>query len=274
MAGWLGELELAYAWQQGQTIPVRAYASAPLKLQRSFYPEGRPICHSVILHTAGGYVGGDRLHQKIRLDPQCRALLTTAAAAKIYGRAQTVVEQTIHCHIANEAVLEWLPQETIVFDGAQFCQRLRIDLDPSAQVCLWEMTRFGRTARGEAFSRGYWRSHTEVWQAGVPLWLDRQRIEGTTVRLTAMNALQGCPLMGTLAWVGREVSGEQIQRLRDLATGIQGEMGVSALIRGVVCRYRGHSMGELRHWFVAAWQMLRQAQDASSSPCYPRVWPR
>lgn len=271
MAGWLGELELAYAWRQGQTIPVRAYASAPLKLQRSFYPEGKPICHSVILHTAGGYVGGDRLYQKIRLDPHCRALLTTAAAAKIYGRAQAVVEQTIHCHVADNAVLEWLPQETIVFDGAQFHQRLRIDLDPQAQVGLWEMTRFGRTARGETFKSGYWRSHTEVWQAGLPLWIDRQRLEGTAIMRTAMNALQGCPLMGTLAWLGREVSAEQVQRLRDLATEIQGEIGVSALIRGVVCRYRGHSMRALRQWFTVAWQVLRQAQDATS--CYPRVWP-
>ncbi|WP_460195147.1 urease accessory protein UreD [Thermosynechococcus sp. FA-CM-4201] len=274
MASWLGELALVYAWRQGQTIPVRAYASAPLKLQRSFYPEGKPICHSVILHTAGGYVGGDRLHQKITLEPQCRALLTTAAAAKVYGRAQIPVEQTIHCHVADDAILEWLPQETIVFEGAQFHQRLRIDLAPQAQVGLWEMTRFGRTARGEAFNRGYWRSHTEVWQGGVPLWIDRQRIEGTTTMLTAMNALQGSPLMGTLAWVGREVSSEQIQRLRDLATQMQGEMGVSALIRGVVCRYRGHSMAELRRWFVAAWQLLRQEQGSHLTVCYPRVWPR
>ncbi|MFN3680346.1 urease accessory protein UreD, partial [Thermosynechococcus sp.] len=130
MPGWLGELELAYVWRQGQTIPVRAYASAPLKLQRSFYPEGKPICHSVILHTAGGYVGGDRLRQKITLEAQCHALLTTPAAAKVYGRAQIPVEQTIHCHVADNAVLEWLPQETIVFEGAQFHQRLRIDLAP------------------------------------------------------------------------------------------------------------------------------------------------
>ncbi|MFN3680169.1 MAG: urease accessory protein UreD, partial [Thermosynechococcus sp.] len=92
--------------------------------------------------------------------------------------------------------------------------------------------------------------------------------------LTAMNALQGCPLMGTLAWVGREVSTQQMQRLRDLASEIQGEMGVTALVRGVVCRYRGHSMAELWRWFVAAWQLLRQGQDGRLTVCCPRVWPR
>ncbi len=92
--------------------------------------------------------------------------------------------------------------------------------------------------------------------------------------LTAVNALQGCPLMGTLAWVGREVSTQQMQRLRDLASEIQGEMGVTALVRGVVCRYRGHSMAELRRWFVAAWQLLRQGQGSHPTVCYPRVWPR
>lgn len=67
----------------------------------------------MILHTARSYGGGDRLHQ----NPQCRALLTTAAAAKVYGRAQVSVEQAIHWRGNDDAVLEWLPQETILLEG-------------------------------------------------------------------------------------------------------------------------------------------------------------
>ena len=41
-------------------------------------------------------------------------------------------------------------------------------------VGFGEITRFGRSARGEKFCFGNWRSHTEVWQQGQPLWIDRQ----------------------------------------------------------------------------------------------------
>lgn len=273
MAGWLGELELAYGWQQEQTIAYRTYASAPLKLQRSFYPEGGRVCHNVLLHTAGGYVGGDRLRQTITLDPHCHALITTAAAAKVYGRAQSPVEQQIHCTIGAGASLEWLPQETILFHGAQYHHHLHIDLAPTAHVCLWEMTRFGRTARGEAFLAGHWRSRTDVWQAGVPLWIDRQYLEGTPLWLASRNGLAECTLVGTLAWIGAAISPEQVMALRELGSDLQGERGVSRLIQGVVCRYRGHSTAELRRWFIAAWQLLRHHLHPDHPPCQPRVWP-
>ncbi len=271
MVGWLGKLELAYGWQREQTIAYRTYASAPLKLQRSFYPEGGRVCHNVLLHTAGGYVGGDRLEQTITLDPQCHALMTTAAAAKVYGKAHTPVEQRIHCVIGAGASLEWLPQETILFNGAQYQQQLHIELAPTAHLCLWEITRFGRTARGEAFLTGHWRSRTEVWQAGVPLWIDRQRIEGTLP--VSRNGLAGCPLMGTLAWVGSPLTPAQVMALRELASGLQGEMGVSRLIQGVICRYRGHSRAELWQWFTSVWHLLRRNLHPDSLPCWPRVWP-
>ncbi|WP_460195144.1 urease accessory protein UreD [Thermosynechococcus sp. FA-CM-4201] len=45
--------------------------------------------------------------------------MTTAAAAKVYGYAQVPVEQTIHRHVVDDAVLEWLPQATVVFEDAQ-----------------------------------------------------------------------------------------------------------------------------------------------------------
>ena len=271
MAGWLGELELAYAWQRGRTVACRTYASAPLKLQRSFYPEGGHICHNVLLHTAGGYVGGDRLQQTITLQPHCHALITTAAAAKVYGRAQQPVDNRVHCHIGEGASLEWLPQETIVFNGAQYRHQLHIELATTAQVCLWEMTRFGRTARGEAFLTGHWRSHIDVWQAGVPLWIDRQHLDGTLC--TALNGLAGRTLVGTLAWIGTTVTPDQIMALRELASPFQGELGVTRLIRGVVCRYRGHSTPELRQWFMAAWHLLRQTLHPDQPRHHPRVWP-
>lgn len=82
--GWHGSLNLVYAQRQNTTQVIHNQVKAPLKVQRPFYPEGSEVCHSIILHTAGGIVGGDRLSLNFHLEPNSKALITTAAASKIY----------------------------------------------------------------------------------------------------------------------------------------------------------------------------------------------
>ena len=126
--GWQGRLQLAYEFDRAKTRLVSNQGIAPLKVQRSFYPEAETICHNTILHTAGGVVGGDGLQIEVDLGRQARATITTAAAAKIYGGNDRIAVQSIVQNIGVDACLEWLPQETIVFDQAIFHQRLRVNL--------------------------------------------------------------------------------------------------------------------------------------------------
>src|SRR5512147_2975608 len=83
-SSWHGHLELTYGRVGQATQILHSHMQAPLKVQRSLYPEGEEICHTVMLHTAGGIVGGDRLSINIDLQPKTQALITTAAANKIY----------------------------------------------------------------------------------------------------------------------------------------------------------------------------------------------
>ncbi len=66
------------------------------------------------------------------------------------------------------ACLEWLPQETILFNQAQYQQNLRVDLAPGATFCGWEIVRLGRSARQESFNQGCWQITLDVWQGGQP----------------------------------------------------------------------------------------------------------
>lgn len=84
-SSWQGRLGVCYSRYQGQTCQRLTEVQAPFKLQRPFYPEGKHRCHGVVLHTAGGLVGGDRLELHATLEPGAEALLTTVAATKIYG---------------------------------------------------------------------------------------------------------------------------------------------------------------------------------------------
>lgn len=268
--GWHGKLNLVYADRQGKTQLIYNHQQAPLKVQRPFYPEGEKVCHSVILHTAGGMVGGDRLSSNIHLQPQTQALITTAAASKIYRSNGLQARQNIEMQVDTGACLEWLPQETILFNDAIYRQDLRVELATGGSWLGWEITRFGRSARGEKFLQGEWRSHTEIWQEGIPLWIDRQWLRGSEETFYSPHGLGGKPIVGNLVWVGGAVSTEIIEKTRNLWHG-EGEAGVSRLQHGLLCRYRGASTSEVRNWFIDVWQMLR-VSFLNRGNCIPRVW--
>ncbi|MBN3947812.1 MAG: urease accessory protein UreD [Nostoc sp. NMS7] len=268
--GWHGKLNLVYADRQDKTQLIYNHQQAPLKVQRPFYPEGEKVCHSVILHTAGGIVGGDRLSSNIHLQPQAQALITTAAASKIYRSNGLQARQTIEMQVDAGACLEWLPQETILFNGAIYRQDLRVELAIGGSWLGWEITRFGRSARGEKFYLGEWRSHTEIWQKDVPLWIDRQYLPGSEDIFHSPHGLAGKPIVGSLVWVGGAVSAEVVEKTRNLWNG-EGEAGVSRLQHGLLCRYRGASTSEVRNWFIDVWQLLR-VSFLNRGNCIPRVW--
>lgn len=278
-ASWQGKLDLGFACRpnvdgSNKTILSHSQVQAPLKVQRPFYPEGDAVCHSVILHTAGGLVGGDQLAVTVQLASNTQALITTAAATKVYRSQGCESQQVTHLCVSPGACLEWLPQETIVFNGALYRQHLKVDLAKTATWVGWDITRLGRTARGERFDRGEWRSKTEVWQNDRLLWIDPQWIQGGSEMMNSLHGLAGHPVMGSFAWLGQEVSREEVEHIRssgrkqDLGTG---QIGVTRLPTGLLCRYRGHSTAEARQWFRTVWALIRP-KYLGRAVCPSRVW--
>jgi urease accessory protein len=270
---WEGNLKLKFIRQADRTQLALDYSQAPLKVQRPFYPEGNSVCHSTILHTAGGVVGGDCLNLDLHLGDRTHAVITTAAANKIYRSNGLRAIQNINIQVDSEATLEWLPQEAIAFDGAIYRQNLTVELAPEASWLGWEITRFGRTARGEKFASGDWRSHTEVWQTGQPLWIDRQWLPGDLSVIESPHGLARCAIAGSMAWVGKSVTPEVVSAARELwrEGNFSSQAGVTRLNRGILCRYLGNDVTEVRNWFIAVWQLLRPFY-LNKNVCLPRVW--
>ena len=272
---WHGKAALTYCRQGDRTVP-QVQTQAPLKVQRPFYPEGPAVCHSVLLHTAGGMVGGDRLTYDIHLTPGTHALITTAAAAKIYSDHPQPAQVNGTVRVDTGACLEWLPQEAIVFEGAQYHPSWRIELAPEAHWLGWDILRLGRTARGEQFRRGAVRSHCEVWQDSTRIWLDPQHLVGSETLWQSPHALGTCPVLATLTWVGAWPDTALITAARDAWEALPtptGTAGVTRLQRGLLCRYRGQSTREARRWFTTVWNHLRP-HYAERTCTLPRVWQR
>lgn len=270
MGNWKGSLEMTFDYKDGKTWIEKSLSVAPLRVQKPFYPEGDSCIHSVLLHTAGGIVGGDRLNINLSLKPQANVLFTTATAGKVY-RCLDSATYTTSIHQQQGSILEWFPQETILFKGSQYNQSLYIELERDAICCGWDIYRFGRSARAEVFDRGAWRSHTEVWQNGIPLWIDRQYLEGNQTNLISPNALAGKSVIGTFWLVGVPVDADTMESLRSVLRESKEEIGLTQLEKGILARYRGDYTAIARQLFILIWEILR-IKYGDRPVCIPRVW--
>ena len=109
---------------------------------------------AVILNTAGGVASGDRFNIDISVPSEARLVVTTAAAEKIYRALDGDAVIAINLKVAAGATLAWLPQETILFDGARLARTIRIDIDRDARLIVAEAIIFGRSGMGETVRHG------------------------------------------------------------------------------------------------------------------------
>jgi urease accessory protein len=149
--GWQARLSLGFERRAETTALVQREHYGPLRVQKALYPEGAAVCDTIVLHPPGGIAGGDRLEISVAAAPHAHALLTTPGAGKWYRSGGRPAQQSLTVRVAREAVVEWLPQETIVFDGADAAMHSRIELAAGGVFCGWEILCLGRTAAGERF---------------------------------------------------------------------------------------------------------------------------
>src|SRR4029077_12089900 len=115
---WHAHLALGFARTDACTRLVRRTHEGPLVVQKPLYPEGGDVCQCIIVHPPGGIAGGDRVELHAVVEAGAHAQLTTPGATRWYRNAGPPEKQRIAFHVAEGASLEWLPQGTIVFDGA------------------------------------------------------------------------------------------------------------------------------------------------------------
>ena len=270
-AGWEARLDLGFETRGTRTILAHRRHVGPLQVQRPFYPDGERACHVYILHPPGGVVGGDSLVINAQVECGAHALLTTPAAGKLYRSDGANAQLSQELNIADGAWLEWLPQETIAFDGARADSITRVALTGEAGFIGWEILCLGRPASDETYLHGEFVQRFEVWRDGAPLWWERNALVGGASVLRAPWGLAGRSVVATLVAVGRVPSA--LPALRELLNTEHGdgEFAVSQMRDVLVCRYLGNSAEQVRTGFTEAWRLLRPALwGVEAVP--PRIW--
>jgi len=263
-AAWQAELSLDFAVQEGRTVLARRRHEGPLVVQKPFYPEGKEVCHAIVVHPPGGIAAGDELELRTAAGPGAHALLTTPGAAKWYRSAGSVARQDIGFDV--DGVLEWLPQESIVFDGARADIRCEVELAAGARYIGWEILCLGRTGSGERFANGDLRIETRIARDGKPLWLERGRIEGGGRIMSSPAALAGRSVCATLIACADELNGALIAECRALP-----ELAVTHLPGVLVARHLGDSSEDAKRLLTRLWRIVRPALIGREA-VEPRIW--
>jgi urease accessory protein len=236
-------------------------------VQRPFYPEGG-ICHVYLLHPPGGIVGGDSLELQVDAGQGSHALITTPAATKFYRAGphpRAVLRQNL---LVKDAVLEWLPQEAIVFDGAKVRSSTRVDLTGCARFIGWEILCLGRPSVQEKFTAGDLHQDFLVYHDGRPLLLDRLRLSGDSPALAARWGLADAQAMGTMMMYPG--SGADLATLRAVQAG-HVRCAVT-LVGGVLhCRALAQQAESIRRLFNDLWLQLR-SNLLGRVAMAPRIW--
>jgi urease accessory protein len=270
-AGWEARLALTYTLRGTRSVLAAREHSGPLLVQKPLYPEGDAVCHTIILHPPGGIAGGDRLALNAKLGRGSAALLTTPGAGKWYKTLGERARLEQRFEIAGGAVLEWLPQPSIVFDQARADSKTDIFLEQDALYMGWDMNCMGRTASGERFSSGELRQCTEVWQSGKRLWCEYARLAGDDPMLASSAGLAGCSVSATLIAAGKDIRKDLLEQCRGIAHDAGEHTGITALPHVLLARYLGASTEAAMHYFIALWSILRPAL-AGRAAAPPRIW--
>ena len=176
-----GESRVAFAVRDGATRLAELYQRDPCRVLFPDPEPGEPP-EAVLVTTSGGVTGGDTLKLAVEVGPGGRAIASTQAAEKIYRAAATGNRCAIEVAVTvgEGASLDWLPQETIVFQGARLARRSVAHVASGGSLLACEMVVLGRAASGERFTSGLLLDSWSVRRASKLVWTDTLRVEGET----------------------------------------------------------------------------------------------
>lgn len=177
---------------------------------KALFPKVRgDALDTVFLNTAGGLTGGDRMQIDVAAETGAHVVLSSQAAERAY-RAQPgqIAHSNVALDVGPDGRIDWLPQETILFDHAALNRRLNVRLAADATALLVEPIIFGRVAMGETVRALHFTDQWRIWRDGALVFADAVRLIGDAKSLMQAAAIAGgAGAMATVLFVGPQAAG-------------------------------------------------------------------
>jgi len=258
-----GEALVGLVRRSGQTSlqTLRQVGSA-----KAFLPcvEGN-VPEVVFLNTSGGLTSGDRLDYALDLDNGCVAVATTQTAERCYCCPEGPAVVDVRLRVGAGGRLDWLPQETILYDSADLSRTTTIDLALTSSCLFVETVLLGRAAMGETLQTLSFRDTREIRRNGKPVFFEPLELNTKTLENIAHPALLGdARAFASLILVGSGAE-DAAAALRPLLNEPGVESGISGFDGKCILRLLARDGWPLRR------QLLRVLPQLLGRPL-PRVW--
>ncbi len=220
---------------------------------------------AVLLNSSGGVTGGDRLSVAARAQAGSHLTLTSQAAERIYAAQPGHLGRvTNRLTVDAGARLDWLPQETILFDSAALERLLEVDLAETARFLMVEALVLGRAAMGEQVKTLHLDDRVSLRRGGRLLWADATRLDSASLpALSGRATLNGAGAMALAAYAGPDAEA-YLEPLRALTDALPAAVSL-ARPDLVVLRAVAADSYVLRKTLIPALELLRGSK-------LPRTW--
>jgi urease accessory protein len=246
------------------------FQQAPIRIM---FPRatGGAVEEAVLINTAGGIAGGDRLQSEVTALPNASIAVTSQAAEKVYRALGEPARLTTKLKVCEAAKLAWLPQETIVFNCGRLSRETEIDLSSGAELLALEWLVLGRAAHGEEMVRGYLTDSWRISKDGRLIWADSfHAADEIFPHLHRKALLANCKAVATLIYSGPYLEA-RLEFLRDILPCLECHCAATSVAGLIIVRFAAAESSDLRH---ALRSLLRQfGREPGSGPFrVPKMW--
>jgi urease accessory protein len=258
-------LRLGFKREGGETRldTLRQVGAARVRFPK---PAGDAGPEAVLLNTAGGLTGGDRIDVGVTLGAGCGATVTSAAAEKVYRSLGDPTEIRIDVQVGPRSSCSWLPQPTIIFNGANLHRRTQVHMAADARLLAVEILIYGRAAMGEDVHRGSIRDAWRVSRAGRLVFADMTRVGGAAVcdTLDRSATLDGARATAMMIYIAPDAEHHR-DAVRTLLEPASSPYGVSSWNGMLLVRIAARDGRDLQ-------RALQPVITRLSGRALPRVW--
>lgn len=259
----VGDARLVVRSVDGLTRLADLYQQGAAKIR---FPAGEGVSfEAVLINTAGGLTGGDRLAVSVRVGDGADAVIATQACEKIYRAesGQAFVENTVSVGAGGRC--DWLPQETILFDGAGLKRRLRVALAADSRFLAVEALVLGRSAFGETINTLALHDHIAISRAGRLIYADALSLSGASFEALNRRARGGgAGGMASVLYAAPDADA-RLDAARGYLASCRSETAASAWNGLLVMRFMAATAADLRHDLMSVMTAWR-GRDM------PRAW--
>ncbi|MCJ8313993.1 MAG: urease accessory protein UreD [Saccharospirillaceae bacterium] len=283
---WKANLSLTISPRPNKSVLSKCHHYGPLRVQRPFYPESDLCPHLYILHPPGGFVAGDDISISVHALSGAQCLLTTPAAGKFYGaknRTESQYQKTT-LNIDSNASIEWLPQETIVFDSAKANNQCNINVQKSSTLFYWETFCLGRLKSGETFSSGFINQNIQIYCADKLIHIEKNQLNALSDIYKSPAGFNNQPVFGSMisfsaAYLLKEniklieLLEKELFDLSEIAKTDEQPFKIALTQKNelLIARFLGSNAAKAQQLYKFIWQRLRPI--AKNVPaCPPRIW--